>query len=92
MKKGLLIPDQITIDIWYEHITDLIDTGCYDPKKQSLLLDGIPRTVGQLKILESYIEVKKVILLEVKKSSILVERLQKRALIEKREDDQKESV
>ena len=90
--KGMLLPDEVTIEIWHHYVMGLIATNQYFPKEQLLLLDGIPRTVKQAEILERYISVKKIILLEAKNSDVLVQRLKRRALIEKRQDDRDEGV
>lgn len=85
--RGHLVPDEVTVEIWHYYVSGLIATNRYVPTEQLLLLDGIPRTRAQAEILERYIEVKKVIVLEVDKSESLLKRLQKRALIERRQDD-----
>lgn len=85
--KGHLVPDEVTVEIWYYYMSGLIATNRYYPHEQLLLLDGIPRTQPQVEILKKYIEVKKIIVLEVKKQEDLLKRLQKRALIERRQDD-----
>lgn len=90
--KGMLLPDDVTIEIWHHYVMGLIATNQYFPKEQLLLLDGIPRTVKQAEILKRYISIKKIILLEAKNSDVLVQRLKRRALIEKRQDDRDESV
>lgn len=90
--KGQLLPDDVTIEIWHHYVMGLIATNQYFPKEQLLLLDGIPRTVKQAEILERYIEVKKIVLLETKDKNFLVQRLKRRALIEKRHDDKDESI
>lgn len=85
--KGNLVPDEVTIEIWHYYVSGLIATNRYQPKDQLLLLDGIPRTTHQVEILDPYIDVKKVIVLEVKDQDSLFKRLKKRALIERRQDD-----
>lgn len=90
--KGQLLPDDVTIEIWHHYVMGLIATNKYFPNEQLLLLDGIPRTVKQAEILERYIEVKKIILLEIHNKDILVQRLKRRALIEKRHDDNDEGI
>jgi len=85
--KGLLVPDEITIRIWHHYILGLIATNRYFPKEQYLLLDGIPRTLKQAQLLEQYIKVEAIILLLAKNQDILIKRMQRRAMIEKRQDD-----
>ena len=85
--KGHLVPDEVTVEIWYYYMSGLIATNQYYPHEQLLLLDGIPRTRKQVDFLKKYIEIKKIIVLEVQEQKNLFERLQKRALIERRQDD-----
>ncbi len=85
--KGLLLPDDATIEIWRHYVSGLIATNRYFPDEQLLLLDGIPRTLNQAKILDEYIQVKHIIVLGIQNQKILIERIQRRAIIEKRSDD-----
>ncbi len=85
--KGLLLPDEVTIQIWHHFVHGLIATNRYFPNQQLLLLDGIPRTLHQADLLENHVKVERVIVLEVKKIEELIKRLQRRAIIEKRQDD-----
>ncbi|CCB88995.1 adenylate kinase family protein [Simkania negevensis] len=90
--EGKLVPDEITIEIWHHYVMGLIATNRYFPDEQLILLDGIPRTKHQAEILDSYVEVQKIILLESKSKDVLVQRLKRRALIERRFDDSDEKV
>lgn len=90
--QGKLLPDHVTVQIWYNYVNGLIATNKYFPADQLLLLDGIPRTVEQVRILSNYVDVQKIILLESKDEEVLIKRIQRRALIEKRQDDQNEEV
>ncbi|HEX2583354.1 MAG TPA: nucleoside monophosphate kinase [Chlamydiales bacterium] len=85
--KGLLLPDEITIQIWHHYVHGLIATNRYFPASQLLLLDGIPRTIRQVDLLQKYIEIEKIIVLEVGAIEELIKRIQRRALVEKRTDD-----
>jgi len=85
--KGLLLPDEITIKIWYHYVQGLIATNRYFPGNQLILLDGIPRTVHQATLLQKYITIIKIIVLEIHDTEALIKRIQRRALIEKRTDD-----
>ena len=90
--KGELLPDDVTIEIWHHYVMGLIATNKYFPNEQLLLLDGIPRTVNQAQILKQYIDVKKIIILETKDQKNLIQRIKRRALIEKRHDDKDEAI
>src|SRR6267142_1259017 len=54
--KGLLLPDEVTIQIWDHFVHGLIATNRYFPSQQLLLLDGIPRTLRQADLLEKHIK------------------------------------
>jgi adenylate kinase len=85
--KGLLLPDEITIQIWHHYVHGLIATNRYFPAQQLLLLDGIPRTIRQADLLQKHVIVERIIVLEVPQTEELIKRIQRRALIEKRTDD-----
>jgi adenylate kinase len=85
--KGLLLPDEATIEIWKYYVQGLIATNSYYPESQDLLLDGIPRTKSQAQLLGSYINVRHIIVLEVANSTDLTKRMQNRARLEGRVDD-----
>lgn len=91
-EKGLLLPDEVTIQIWHHFVHGLIATNRYFPSQQILLLDGIPRTLKQADLLDKHIQVEGIIVLEIKDIEILVKRMQRRAIIEKRTDDMDASV
>jgi adenylate kinase len=90
--KGNLVPDEVTIEVWRQYMQGLIATNRYFPKKQYLLLDGIPRTELQAKILDEYIHVVKIVVLQMNNVEGLIKRMKRRALIEKRQDDADEGV
>ena len=90
--KGKLVPDEVTIEIWHHFVGGLIATNSYFPHEQFLLLDGLPRTVRQVSLIEPYVEVMKIIVLEMGSIEELVSRLHRRALIERRVDDFDEKI
>jgi len=91
-REGKLVPDEITIEIWHHYVMGLIATNRYFPDEQLILLDGIPRTKHQAEILDNHVEVEKIILLESRSKDVLVQRLKRRALIERRFDDSDEKI
>jgi len=90
--EGKLVPDEVTIDIWHHYVKGLIATNCYFPKKQFLLLDGVPRTVRQTELMQPFIELKHIIVLDTPDIDVLVNRLKRRAVIERRLDDVDENI
>lgn len=90
--KGKLVPDSVTIQIWHHFVGGLIATNCYFPHEQFLLLDGVPRTLNQASLIEPYIEVMGIIVLEMPNIEGLIGRLKRRALIERRMDDFDEHI
>ena len=85
--KGLLIPDEATVQIWHYYVNGLIATNQYFPSRQFLLLDGIPRTLKQAELLEQYIDVQHILMLTTDNMDSLIKRLHLRANIEGRTDD-----
>jgi adenylate kinase len=85
--RGELVPDEPTIELWRQFISNSESFGRFRPATDTLVLDGIPRNVGQAKMLKGTLNVKAVIYLRCKNVKRLVERLQRRALRENRLDD-----
>lgn len=85
--RGELVPDEITISIWKRYTQGLIDTNRFFPGQQLLLLDGIPRTSGQVDLIAESVDVLHIIALQVQDPDILQRRIARRAKIEKRLDD-----
>ena len=104
--KGLLVPDEATVEIFGRFIeglvntnkvnpdkdTGLVNTNKVNPDKDTLLLDGIPRTVAQVKLIESVVDVKHIFVLDIKDEKTIVARLLNRAKSEGRKDDADEAV
>ena len=90
--RGVLVPDDLTIEIWRRYVSGLIDTNRFYPRTQILLLDGLPRTAAQAKILDQYVEVMQVIVLDIKDEQQIIRRIRRRAALENRPDDQQEAV
>ena len=90
--RGELVPDDATIRLWNKSIAGNISTGSFNPEKDTLVLDGIPRNVHQAEMLQDSLNVRSVFYLTCSDFSRLVERLQRRALRENRLDDANLSV
>lgn len=90
--RGELVPDEITVKMWDENIHAHTIIGDYKPTKDLLVLDGIPRTLEQAKIMDDYIEVLNVIHLMCDDEKEMFQRLKRRALKSNRHDDADEKV
>lgn len=90
--KGLLVPNEATVEIFGRYVEGLVNTNKLNPEKDVLLLDGIPRTVEQVKLIESIVDVKHIFVLDIKDEATIVARLLNRAKIEGRKDDADEAV
>jgi adenylate kinase len=90
--KGELVPDEITVKLWMARIGDMVGSHMFKPDLDSLVLDGIPRSVNQARIMQDMIEVERVFHLSCPDRAALVARLKKRALKENRFDDANEAT
>ncbi len=85
--RGELVPDQTTIDLWRHSIEGNTRIGRFHPEQDTLVLDGIPRTVHQAKMLKTTLNVVGIFYLRTSHPDNLIKRLQRRALKENRLDD-----
>ena len=90
--KGLLVPDDLTVELWRTKIEVQVLEGEFKPDIDALVLDGIPRNVNQAKLMEKLIDVKQVFHLSCTKREELIRRLRKRAIKDNRLDDANEDV
>jgi adenylate kinase len=90
--RGLLVPDDLTVELWHSHIIGEVGLAMFKPDIDALVLDGIPRNRGQAELMESLIDVHQVFHLSCPDRDELVRRLRKRALKDNRLDDANEEV
>ncbi len=90
--KGQLVPDFLTVELWEANIRSQAETHHFKPDIDFLILDGIPRNVGQAVIMEPHIEVMGVFHLSCPDRDELRRRLRKRALKDNRFDDARDDV
>ncbi len=91
-KRGELVPDEFTVELWAVQMESLIATHTYKPDIDILVLDGIPRNVNQCKMLEQHTDIHQVFHLSCPDREELARRMRKRALKEHRLDDANEVV
>lgn len=90
--QGLLVPDDLTVRIWENHIKILEMQEYLIPDEHTLILDGLPRNYAQAERLDSIIEVVEIFHLKINDTVQSGERLRARALRENRLDDMNEEV
>lgn len=84
---GKLVPDEVTLQIFGGYVEGLMNTNMFDPAKQILLLDGIPRTPEQARLLKDRVDVKHIIQLDIPNEQTIIDRILGRAAVEGRKDD-----
>lgn len=89
---GRLVPDELTVRIWNNHMEVLLKKGEFDPPSQVILCDGIPRTYEQARMLGEQIDVVRIFHLKLADEEEAIERIRQRALKEGRVDDADDSV
>ncbi len=85
--RGELVPDEYTVKLWRQAIEARIETGTYHPERDTLVLDGIPRSLNQAQLLADSLDVRAIFYLTCPDRSKLIHRMQRRALRENRLDD-----
>ncbi len=91
MDNGILIPEDILIELFDNTINDIVRNKKFNPEKQVLLLDGIPRTVNQVKLINERFNVLLVIYFNAP-DEVLIKRLTGRAKLEGRAEDKDENI
>lgn len=90
--KGRLVPDEITIKLWLARIKSCVETRCFKPELDRLVLDGIPRNPEQAALMDAMVEVDHVFHLTGVPRDEIALRLKKRALKDNRLDDASDEV
>ncbi|MBI1311849.1 AAA family ATPase [bacterium] len=89
---GNLVPDDLAVRLWKQHVAAAIDAGELRLDSDVLILDGIPRSVTQCRLLDSQVDVLAVIHLASANDEPIVERLLQRGVSAGRADDGSEAV
>lgn len=88
--RGHLVSDNLTAELFFKTLEQYEKEKKYNPQMQTLILDGIPRNIQQVKLLKDKIEVIKIISLTSSDDEVLAERIEKRAKVDGRKDDTRE--
>ena len=54
--EGQFVPDEIAIQIWCDYINNLVQSEQFEPERDYLVLDGIPRNLPQAQAMDDYIQ------------------------------------
>lgn len=92
IRKGELVPDEITFNMWQEHMKNAARSGAFRPQKDVLVLDGFPRTPQQAEMLQRVARVRLILRLDCVDRELLLARLHRRAVLEARSDDGSEEI
>jgi adenylate kinase len=90
--RGELVPDELVVSLCLDALQASVTAGAYHPARDILVLDGIPRTVGQAALLNARVAVIRVLHLVCEDVEPLVQRLRQRAAQQGRADDADERV
>ena len=90
--QGRLVPDELTVSIWENHIKILELQELFLVDEHTLVLDGLPRSYHQAEILSEFLDVIEIFHLNISDTLKAGERLKDRALRENRLDDMNEEV
>jgi adenylate kinase len=90
--RGELVPDELTIELWQDYVNTLVSKGRFSPQNEMMVLDGIPRSIGQAAALDKHIDVVRIIHLKCNDVDEMVSRMKRRARMENRHDDADEKV
>lgn len=90
--QGQLVPDVLTMRIWRRGLEGHVALGHYKPWEDLLILDGIPRSVEQAKLLEQHVKVQQILHLVCPNEEAMIHRIRRRAIRENRVDDANDAI
>lgn len=92
MRRGEMVPDELTVTVWHEQMQERAARDQFSPQDDVLVLDGLPRTTQQAELMDPHLDVLKVLWLEGTSDKQLIHRLHLRAVQEARPDDADEEI
>ncbi len=87
LRQGQLVPDGLTVEIWEDFLGQQEANGRLDASRDCLVLDGIPRSITQARLVESTVDIVRVFHLDIGNRQLLADRLAARARVQGRPDD-----
>lgn len=92
ISRGELVPNELTMKIWKKAVDAYVALSWFKPHEDLLVLDGMPRNIEQVNIVEQYLEIHRIVYLECSDQEDMVHRIRRRAIRENRTDDANEDV
>jgi len=89
MASGGLVPDETMFELLLKSLEEDIKKGIFNPERQILILDGIPRNISQAKKINGLLNVIKIIDIYIPDDSVLIKRIAGRAKKGGRQEDGK---
>lgn len=89
---GDLVPDEITVQIWRDYVQKQVAEDTYDPARDLLILDGIPRNTAQADLINQHVNVLRIIYMICENQEVMFRRIRGRATKENRFDDSQEAI
>ncbi len=78
-ERGVLVPDDLTIRLFEDTISRQTKSGQFDPTRDTLVLDGIPRNVTQAESLDDKVQVAHILYLMSSNLQVMIDRIKRRA-------------
>jgi adenylate kinase len=88
LDSGSLVPSETVVAVWREHVEGLGDA--FDPDRDRLVLDGIPRDDEQVRLLQPHVSIESAIHLDCPDEGVLMDRIRERR--DGRTDDRRDAV
>lgn len=92
ISRGELVPDELTIKIWRKAVEAYVSLSWFKPREDLLILDGMPRNVHQVEMIQEHLEIHRVIHLKCSDEEDMIHRIRRRAIRENRTDDANEPI
>ena len=92
ISRGELVPDDLTIKIWRKALEAYEALSWFKPREDLLILDGMPRNVRQVEMIQEHLEIHRVIYLKCSDEEDMIHRIRRRAIRENRIDDANEDI
>lgn len=92
ISRGEFVPDDLAVSIWRKAVEAYVSLSCFKPGEDLLILDGMPRNVNQVQLIQEDLEIHRVIYLKCSNEDDMVRRIRLRAVQENRTDDADEGI